>query len=73
MRLYVIRLDITEAATKHKYPVVRHEFRGKTVHEAQRYLASHMKTDAFLRKCVLSGKFGEVDCRATISSRWSGS
>lgn len=42
MRLYVIRVDITEAATRHAYTIVRHEFIGKTVAEARGYFASHM-------------------------------
>ncbi len=71
MRLYVIRVDITEAATKHAYVIVRHEFAGRTVKEAYGYLTSHMKTDSFLRGCVRSGKWQSVRCRATVSEGWT--
>jgi len=70
MRLYVIRVDITEAATKHAYTIVRHEFIGRTAKEASRYFESHMKTDSFLRGCVNSGKWESVSCRARISEGW---
>lgn len=70
MRLYVIRVDITEAATNHRYPIVRHEFSGRTHEEAIGYLRSHMRSDRFLRDCIESEKFDRVQCRATVNSFW---
>lgn len=58
---WVLRIDIYE---KKPYPVVRHEFRGRTVEEAKRYAMAHAKYDSFLQECVLSGRFDGFDCRA---------
>lgn len=71
-RLYVIRVDIAEAATGYAYPVVRHEFIGRTRAEARRYLRSHLNADAFLRGCVERGSFarGKVRCAASLTEGW---
>ena len=66
MRLWRVVVDIREAATGYAYPVVRHTFYGQTKAEAQRYFRSHMKSDAFMRDCIESGKFGPVTCRASL-------
>ena len=70
--LYRIRVDITEAATDHAYPVVTHLFHGRTPREALRYFAAHCKTDAFLRGCVERGRWSTVRCRARVSASWVG-
>lgn len=70
MRLYVIRVDIAESATGYAYPVVRHEFVGKTRAEARGYYQAHLGTDAFLRGCVESRRWDGVVCRATTSEGW---
>lgn len=64
---YQLVVDITEGATKHKYPVVRHIFVGKTRKEAQGYYDSHMKTDEFMRDCVKDDKWKDVECKHTLS------
>jgi hypothetical protein len=72
MRLYVIRVDIYEAATDYAFPIVRHEFIGRSPAEARRYHAAHMQSDAFLRQCEQKGLFnGAVKCRATKSEGWT--
>lgn len=49
-----IQVDIFENTL---YPVVRHQFFGKTMHEAKSYLTAHMSTDSFLRDAVKTGYF----------------
>ena len=39
------------------YPVVQHNFFGRTKNEALHYFDSHMKTDAFLREGIEKGKY----------------
>ncbi len=71
MRLYVVRVDITEAATGYAYPVVRHEFYGRSPEEAWGYHDAHKGADQFLTGCEDSGSFrGSVKCRAKITEGW---
>ena len=71
MRLYCVQVDITEAATGYRYPVVRHQFMGKTREEAWHYHQSHRATDKFMRECEDKGAFaGSVQCRTTYSEGW---
>jgi len=62
--MYVIRIDIYEAKS---YPIVRHEFRGKSQAEATRYFNAHMNTDSFLRECVKTGFYGNMKCNHKIT------
>ena len=61
-RLCKVQVDIYEAATDYKYPVVSHTFLGRTKKEAWGYHESHRRTDDFLRSCEDKGKFGDVVC-----------
>lgn len=74
MRLYQIRVDIYEAATKYAYPVVTHLFHGRTRAEAEGYLAAHLQADAFLRGCETRGVFGTgpnpVRCKTVQHAGW---
>lgn len=70
-RLYVIRVDIYEEASRYAYPVVTHLFNGKTRAEAIRYHDSHRRSDAFLRQCEDKGTFGDkVKCRVRVTEGW---
>ena len=70
-RLYQIRVDIYEAATDYRYPVVTHLFHGKTRAEAKGYHDAHRKSDVFLRSCEDRGVFQRsVRCRAVKSEGW---
>jgi hypothetical protein len=70
-RLYCIRVDIFEEATRYAYPVVTHLFHGKTRAEARRYHASHRAADRFLRACEDSGVFEKkVKCKVRIREGW---
>lgn len=71
MRLYFVQIDIFEAATRYAYPVVRHVMFGKTKEEAWKYVASHRASDAFLDGCAKSGRFRQVECRATVTEGWT--
>jgi hypothetical protein len=72
MRLYTVRVDIFEAATRYAYPVVTHLFTGRTPQEARGYHEAHRKTDSFLRQCEDRGMFGQdVRCRARVTEGWS--
>lgn len=70
MKLYQIRVDIYEAATAYRYPVVTHLFHGRTKDEAQRYHRSHLKSDAFLRACEAGRAYRGVRCVADTRARW---
>ena len=73
MRLYVVRVDISEAATGHAYPIVTHLFRGRTREEAWGYHEAHRRSDSFLRECEDKRLFrGQVRCRARVSEGWEG-
>lgn len=70
-RLYVVQVDIYEAATRYAYPVVQHRFLGKTQKEARGYHEAHRQADSFLRACEDRGVFqGDVRCRAVVSEGW---
>lgn len=70
-RLYQVRVDIYESATRYEYPVVTHLFHGRTKEEAWKIHASHRESDSFLRECEDKGVFkGRVHCRAQISEGW---
>jgi len=60
-RGFILRIDIYESKP---YPVVRHEFRGRTVAEVRRYALAHAKSDKFFLDCLVFGRFGNVKCRA---------
>lgn len=61
--LVALVVDIYESGAD--YPIVRHEFIGKTRQEAEGYFKAHQKTDAFLAGC-LAGHFKDIRCRATM-------
>lgn len=70
-RLYVIRVDIYEEASRYAFPVVTHLFNGRNEQEAWRYHDAHRKSDAFLRQCEDHGLFGEnVKCRVHVTKGW---
>jgi hypothetical protein len=64
MNLHAYVVDIYEAAAGDKYPVVQHEFYGRTKDEATGYFQAHMGTDSFMRDCVEEGQWKDVNCRA---------
>lgn len=64
MRLHVLVIDIYEPSMGFDYPVVRHEFPGRTQAEAIGYFEAHVGTDEFLRACVYEGRFERIDCVA---------
>ena len=69
--MYVVRVDIFEAATGYRFPVVRHEFRGRTAAEAHGYHQAHLDADEFLRACEERGVYrGTVRCRARVTEGW---
>ena len=71
MRLWKITVEIREKATGYRYPVVSHDFYGRTKKEALRYVVSHEKTDAFFSDCIRKGHWEEVDCRSAVAfSGW---
>ncbi len=63
--MWSLHIKIYESET---YPIMEHVFRGRTKKEANGYYESHLKTDAFLRGCVKSGRWENVDCHA--EARW---
>lgn len=68
MNLWAVTVDIFEpAGAGSHYPVVRHQFFGKTRAEATHYLESHLKTDVFLRDCMQSGGYKNILCYATVT------
>lgn len=44
-----IRHEFFERATAYAYPVVAHEFTGKTLDEAKGYFRAHLRYDRMLR------------------------
>ena len=61
--IWKLVVDIYEpAGVGWDYPVVRHEFFGKTQAEAEGYFNSHMKTDVFMRDCVTRQRWERVEC-----------
>lgn len=70
-RLYVVRVDIYEAASRYAFPIVTHTFRGRNKQEAWRYHNAHRENDSFLRQCEDNGRFGHnVQCRAVVTEGW---
>lgn len=52
-------------------PVVRHELYGPTRERALEVLEAHMRSDRFLRDCVLTRQFeGRVECRTALRVEW---
>lgn len=61
--IYIIRHEIWEDSQP-SFPVVVHEFRGRTEKEALAVFRAHMQSDAFLRQCETKGVFQDrVRCR----------
>ena len=48
------------------YPILRHEFYGKTQQEAEGYYEAHLGTDEFLRGCVQRNRWHAVRCHADM-------
>lgn len=44
-----IRIEFFEGATSYAYPVVAHEFTGRTLEEARGYFHAHLRYDRMLR------------------------
>ena len=62
-------VDIYEpAGAGRDYPVVRHEFFGKTKDEANGYFEAHLGTCRFLRDCVTKSRWKTVTCE--IAAEW---
>jgi len=61
-RLYVVIVDTFESGD---FPILTHTFRGRNRQEAMRYVAAHMKTDAFFRGCE-AGHFADFACRNVV-------
>lgn len=73
MRIYVIEHRIYEEAAGPSYPVVTHQFRGRTREEAAGYYRAHLKSDAFFEACnsPRGGTFqGTVKCRGFVREFW---
>jgi hypothetical protein len=66
MRLWNITVEISEDASA-GYPIVVHEFLGKTREEAEGYLEAHQGSDSFLRDCLHKGRWHDVSCRAKVT------
>lgn len=64
MRLWVLVVDTYEHDGGNKFPIVTHQFRGKTKSEALGYYQAHLKTDEFLRGCVEKRRWRSVNCNA---------
>lgn len=70
-RFYVVRVEISEAATRYAYPIVIHEFVGRDPQEAWSYHEAHRRSDAFLRQCEDRGVFQkDVRCRTRTTEGW---
>lgn len=70
-RLYHVRVDIYEAASRYEFPILTHTFRGRSPKEAWGYHDAHRKSDSFLRQCEDKGLFGDnVKCRVQTSEGW---
>ena len=59
-------VDIFEESVGLDYPVVRHEFYGRTKSEAIGYYRAHLKTDRFLDGCVRKKRWERVNCETTM-------
>ena len=61
--LVALVVDIFEEGAE--YPIVRHEFIGKTRQEAEGYFRAHQRTDTFLAGCLV-GRFKNIRCRTNM-------
>lgn len=61
-------VDIFEPTVGRAYPVVRHEFYGRTKRECSGYFEAHIGTDAFLRECLDKSRWKNVEC--TTLAEW---
>lgn len=61
---HVYVVDIYESAAGDDFPVVRHQFYGKTRKEAKGYYEAHMKTDKFMKDCVEKKQWKKVKCQS---------
>jgi hypothetical protein len=59
--LYSITVDSYENLP---FPIMRHSFYGRSIEEAERYVASHEKQDAFFRGCE-QGRWKDIKCKNT--------
>lgn len=59
-----VQVDIFENTL---YPVVRHQFFGKTMHEAKSYFQAHMGTDSFLRDAVRTGYYKDMKVQVKVT------
>lgn len=71
VRLYVIRIDISEAATNYAFALVTHAIRGRTRAEAAHNVESHMRSDAFLRAAMEGREYKGVVTRVRVREGWS--
>lgn len=51
------------------YPVVVHQFTGRSEDEARGYLRAHLKTDTFFRGCTLKKRFRNFGCESRVTFR----
>lgn len=69
MRLFAVRVDIFEP--QNAFPIVQHQFLGRSREEAEGYHDAHRASDRFLRQCEDKQLFdGKVKCRAVIRRGW---
>lgn len=66
MQLHVVVVDVFEAATRFRYPVVRHAFYGRSREEADGYFRAHLETDSFLRDCLENKRWNGVSCETEV-------
>jgi hypothetical protein len=68
MARYCVIHDIFEpfGRSEGRYPIVTHIFRGDTPEQADGYYRAHRRTDAFLRACDDSGRFGRIVCYSRV-------
>ena len=59
-----VQVDIFENTL---YPVVRHQFFGKTMHEAKSYFQAHMGTDVFMRSAVKTGYYKDMKVQVKVT------
>lgn len=61
---YLLQVDIYE--NEMDYPLVIHQFLGRTQKECKDILAAHMRSDSFLRGCLEKHRYSDVRCRAVL-------
>jgi len=64
--MVTIRHEFLERASDYAYPVVAHEFTGRTFEEARNYFRSHIKYDRMLRAVHSLGHNGERGATLTF-------